>query len=177
MIIKVFRAYNTALHRYPLVTQCATTGTLLAAGDIIAQKLIEKRTELNWKRTSQFGALGLLFVGPVIKNWFVLLERVFGATGKLTPLKKVVTDQVLMPPFLQFSCISILGLMNFHSMDKIKGTLKKDYFDVLIANYKFWPFVQLINFYYVPLNYRLPVVAVAALFWNTYFTWKLGEKH
>jgi len=144
---------------------------------VIAQKVIEKEKDLNWMRTAKFGLFGLCFIGPVLKNWFVFLERMYGSKGKWTPIKKLATDQILFAPCLQLSAIPVLGLMNGHSWDKIKKTVEKDYYDIMIANWKLWPFVQTVNFYLVPLNYRLPLVAVVSLAWNIYYTWKLGEKH
>jgi len=143
---------------------------------VIAQKAVEKTPDVNWVRTAKFGVFGLLFVGPVIKNWFVLLERIYGTTGKFTPIKKVVTDQLCFAPCLQFTAIPILGLMNGDSWPTIETRIRKDYYDIMIANWKLWPSVQMVNFYFVPLNYRLPLVAVVSLFWNIYYTWKLGEK-
>jgi len=176
MLMRVFGAYNRLLHTYPLITQCATTGVLLGAGDLIAQKAVEKQLEINWKRTAKFSAFGLLFVGPVIRNWLLILERLYGTTGKLTPIKKVLTDQLCFAPVLQFTAIPVLGLMDGHSRDKIEARIRKDYYDIMIANWKLWPIVATVNFYFVPLNYRLPVVALVSLFWNVYYTWKLGDK-
>ncbi|XP_054157901.1 protein Mpv17-like [Oppia nitens] len=176
MLMRVFGGYNRLLHAYPLITQCTTTGVLLAAGDVIAQKGVEKQEQWNWKRTAKFGAFGLLFIGPVIRNWLVFLERAFGETGKWTPIKKVLADQLCFNPVLQFTALPVLGVMNGETMAQIRANIEKNYVDIMIAAWKLWPFVALFNFYLVPLNYRLPVVALVSLVWNIYYTWKLGEK-
>ncbi len=39
-------------------------------------------------------------------------------------------------------------------------------YDTLIANWAIWPMVQLVNFRFVPLNYRLLFVNTLAIGWN-----------
>ena len=40
----------------------------------------------------------------------------------------------------------------------------------LIANYKIWPAFQLINFNFVPANYRSLGTNIVSLGWNTYLS-------
>ncbi|XP_075940344.1 mitochondrial inner membrane protein Mpv17 isoform X6 [Anarhichas minor] len=52
---------------------------------------------------------------------------------------------------------------------------QKDYPDALISNYYLWPAVQIANFYFIPLHYRLAVVQIVAVTWNSYLTWKANK--
>jgi hypothetical protein len=52
----------------------------------------------------------------------------------------------------------------------IADKLRAEYRTALMANYQLWPFVQLVNFYYVPLHYRLAVVNTVAIGWNGYLS-------
>jgi hypothetical protein len=45
---------------------------------------------------------------------------------------------------------------------------------ILLTQYKVWPFVNWINFTYVPEPLRVLVSAVVALFWNVYLTAKVA---
>jgi len=49
---------------------------IMGLGDTIAQLVIEKKPLNDWDtgRTLRFGALGLVFVGPVLRQWYLFLE-------------------------------------------------------------------------------------------------------
>lgn len=96
MLRNAFNAYNRALNSRPVITQCVTTGKfelssgdelktfgnkgfLMAAGDVIAQKVVEKQKIMNWKRTAKFTVFGACFiVGPPLSlNGRLPLYRLF----------------------------------------------------------------------------------------------------
>lgn len=60
--MNIFRAYNRVMIKHPIKTQCITNACLVATGDIIAQKLIEKQPELIVKRTAKFALFGLVYI-------------------------------------------------------------------------------------------------------------------
>nr|CAG8567583.1 10685_t:CDS:2 [Entrophospora candida] len=44
------------------------------------------------------------------------------------------------------------------------------YFSALKANYTIWPLVQLVNFRFLPLQYRVPFVGSVGVLWSTYLS-------
>lgn len=60
--MNIFRVYNRVMIKHPIKTQCITNACLVATGDIIAQKLIEKQPELIVKRTAKFALFGLVYI-------------------------------------------------------------------------------------------------------------------
>jgi protein Mpv17 len=75
----------------------------------------------------------------------------------------------MAPAFLAFF-FSMQGLLAGESPGHIQHRLKEAYPSALKANYLIWPWVQLVNFYYVPLNHRVMVVNAVALGWNTWLS-------
>lgn len=109
--------------------------------------------------------------------WYGLLDKYVGSSGKLTALKKVFLDQCIYAP--TFLCIFIiaLGITQGKDWKKIKKDIRAGYWDILSANYYIWPWIQIVNFYYVPLQYQVLLVQTIALFWNTYLAWKTHNLH
>merc|ERR1711884_465897 len=111
---RLWNSYLQVLERRPLRTQMIQTFTTLSTGDVIAQKFIEGRTDIEAKRVLRFGAIGCFLIAPVIRGWYLTLERVvtpyrvpnaFAAT-----LAKVSLDQLAFAPIFNVVLISIIGL-------------------------------------------------------------------
>lgn len=60
----IFKLYQDVLNRRPYFVQAIQTGTLMAAGDVISQTIIEKIPVkyIDYKRTLKFSSIGF-FVG------------------------------------------------------------------------------------------------------------------
>lgn len=52
-----------------------------------------------------------------------------------------------------------------------KEKLEKSYWTALTSNWMVWPFIQVVNFKFVPLHHRVLLVNVISLGWNCYLSW------
>ncbi|KAG5876922.1 hypothetical protein JTB14_007385 [Gonioctena quinquepunctata] len=174
---RILKMYKRLLVKRPILVQSLQTGILVSTGDLIAQTVIDKKTleTLDLARTARFFTLGSVFLGPTLTVWYRFLSKFYGHSGKTVVLKKVATDQLLFVPCLQAAMITIINGMDGRDWKFIKEQLRLKYTDILVAGYKVWPAVQMVNFYVVPLNYQVLVVQCVALFWNTYFCWKTQD--
>lgn len=166
----VFAWYQARLAARPLLTQSVTTAVLFATGDITAQQLVEKRglEKHDFVRTGRMFAYGGIIFGPAATTWFGILQRrVQLKSANATILARVAVDQSLFAP-------TFVGLF-LSTMAVLEGTsptekLQKSYFTALTSNYMLWPFVQLVNFKFVPLPHRLLFVNVISIGWNCYLS-------
>lgn len=186
----LIRRYRWLLHNRPFVTNVLTSCTFMTAGDLISQLLLQRPNkseevsqgasfidQINLKQTAKFALAGLIFVGPTVRGCLVLIDKLFGPTTSVRVLaKKLLVDQGLIAPCFLAGNISVLTMIGTRSIDSVKSELERSYLGLLKANYCFWPFVQVINFYFIPLAYRVPFGSSAALAWITILSYKISNK-
>lgn len=174
LLNKFMNLYSRLLKNNLILVQSVQAGILCGTGDVIAQVVTEKKSasEIDINRTGCFVVLGAGFIGPTITIWYKFLSRTLGDKGKSVALKKVAVDQLLFVPPFQIALITVINSLQGRDFEFIKDQLRQKYTDILIAGYKLWPAVQIVNFYFVPLSYQVLVVQSVALFWNAYISWK-----
>ncbi|KZC05148.1 Protein Mpv17 [Dufourea novaeangliae] len=170
----VLKLYKKLLTKYPLRVQAIQAGTLMALGDQIAQNLVERKRiqDLDLVRTAQFASIGFFIAGPVTRTWYEILDKHIGSKGGTVVFKKVCYDQLLFAPTFLLVLLSAIGFLQGNDIQNLKVKLGNEYTDILKSNYKIWPMVQLLNFYYIPLQYQVLIVQSVALLWNTYISYR-----
>lgn len=170
----IFRAYTRLLHERPIITNAFTASTFMLAGDLTSQALVQQRDQIDYGQTIRFAIAGFIFVGPVARTCLVTIDRIYGPTSSVKVLrKKLILDQCVFAPAFLVGNISVLTLLKTRSTHEVRQELQRSYFKLLKLNYTFWPFVQMVNFYFIPLAYRVIFGSSAALIWNTLFSHKL----
>lgn len=109
-----------------------------------------------------------------------MLDKHIRAKSPLTrTLEKVFIDQVVFAPLFLAGLVTIIGFTQHRDIERIKAKLQNEYIDILKSNYYVWPWVQLINFRFMPLNYQVLLTQVVAVIWNIYVSWRtnLTERH
>ncbi|KAF1802970.1 hypothetical protein FB192DRAFT_1365801 [Mucor lusitanicus] len=170
---QMFAAYHRVLTKRPILIQSLSTAVLFGAGDVIAQQFVEKQgwDRHDLTRTFRMTAFGGVFAGPALSNWYRFIDRKVTTKNAFQGLAtKVVLDQFIFAPFFIAAFFTGQGIFEGKSLQEIKDKLSSGYTTALIGNYKIWPAVQVVNFYFTPLNYRLMVTNVVALGWNAYLS-------
>ncbi|KAJ6443014.1 Mpv17/PMP22 [Purpureocillium lavendulum] len=164
-----------------------TTAVLFATGDITAQQLVDKRglQKHDLARTGRMALYGgcepprvpdpfwpsLLrrVFGPVATTWFgILARRVNLRNPRLETLARVGCDQTLFAPVMIGVFLSSMATMEGASA---KERLEKTWWPALKTNWMIWPFVQFVNFTFLPLQHRVLFANVISIGWNCYLSW------
>jgi len=68
--------------------------------------------------------------------------------------------------------MTLLHFTEFYDFQAAWKHSKNVMWDVICANWKLWPMVQLVNLGLLPPMYRVVVVNFVCVFWNLYLSWK-----
>lgn len=183
--------YRTALTKRPILTQCLSTSFLFAAGDVIAQKAVERERNDNDDgspmhnpyRTLRMALYGGGVFGPLVVHWYKFLQRAvrIPTSPNLEIVARVALDQAVFTPVnltLFFSSMATMegvmgddGKEGLDTRERVRKKLRDNWLQGLRANWTVWPGVQLVNFRFVPLEHRLLVVNLVSLGWNSYLSY------
>ena len=122
-----------------------------------------------------------MYISPALHFWYgrgvpLVTSKVFG--NNLSPFMKsvggMVFDQLLFAPILLSGFFVFNGFIQTFDMDGLKNGVKEcksKIKETMMTNWKIWPAATLINFYYLPPQYRVLFANFIGLFWNTYLSW------
>jgi predicted amino acid-binding ACT domain protein len=164
---------------------CAKT----SAADLLVQKYIEKREEIDWKRNGAFASFGLVYLGgiqyviyvPLFSRLFPsaagftaksLRQKLADVPGMLNVVKQTALDQLVHHPFLYFpafyatKAVVTEGLGPLESCAKGLSVYSENYREDLPALWKIWVPATLVNFAFSPMWFRIPFVACTSMLWT-----------
>ncbi|XP_071941219.1 mitochondrial inner membrane protein Mpv17-like [Antedon mediterranea] len=172
--MRPLQLYLHLLKTHPYKTQATVTGGLFLISDIISQQLIEKKglKSHDFIRTLRQTAVGFIITGPLIYKYYKTLEKFVGGHVMVQPIKKMIIDQTLFAPSYICMYFAVIGYTSGMDTTQVKEKLQKDFKSTMIMNWKVWPFVQICNFYFIPLQHRAITTNSVAVIWNTYLSWK-----
>lgn len=111
--------------------------------------------------------------GPCVRFWYGVMDKGIKTKSPLSKtMIKVGIDQLIFAPIFIALLVSTISYMQDQNVQLIEHKLKTQYTDILISNYYVWPWVQIVNFRWVPLNYQVLLTQTVAFLWNIYISWK-----
>ena len=168
--------YNARLTSHPYSVKALGTSVTYVASDCTAQAIEGTKdvaVEDRAARALKFGALGGLWVGPLITYWFNVMERVLPGRAPARVAMKLVLDQLLQGPFMIGSMFALCAAANGASVPAIQSKLETELWPAWVNSVIVWGPVQVGQQLVVPLKYRVAVANGVSYVWDTYLSLKM----
>lgn len=175
---RTWKDYLLNLEKNPIQTKAITAAVISVLSDITAQILSGVTIDqLNITSIRNQFLIGLLSRGPIVHYWYIVLDYIFKKLGYTTEQQDKSTTIALVKTLLDQTIFSIpfnalyfyqLGLLEGRSFDYIQHKLSSEFWTLMIANWKVWPLVNIINFKFVPNNLRVLFGNFIGFLWTIY---------
>ncbi|KAJ3643015.1 hypothetical protein Zmor_025756 [Zophobas morio] len=164
--MSVLTKFVAFTNRHPVVRGMISYATIWPTSCIIQQTMAGKTPEnYDWMQVLRFGLYGGLFTAPTLYAWIRISTMIWPKTNLKTAVIKAVIEQMTYGP-------AALGCF-FFGMSLLEGKgiegAKKEVEMKFLPSYKVgicvWPFLQTINFCFVPERNRVPYTSACSLVW------------
>ncbi|KAJ5734027.1 hypothetical protein N7493_002813 [Penicillium malachiteum] len=166
----MLRWYQAKLAKRPILTASLSSGILFGSGDVLAQQAVDRKglEKHDFARTGRMALYGGAVFGPVATGWYRILQRhVVMKSTITTAAARVAADQIVFAPTQLTVFLSAMSIMEgTDPIEKLRHSFVPSY----KANLLVWPFVQAVNFTFVPLELRVLVVNLVSLGWNCFLS-------
>jgi predicted amino acid-binding ACT domain protein len=172
--------------KYPLAFGVVLSGFKTSASDLLVQKVVERRDEVDWKRNAAFATFGFVYLGgiqyalyvPIFGRLFPnaaafaakpIAQKLGDAKGMMQLFAQVFLDQCLHHPFFYFPafyCTKELVMAKNPDLPKVIAEYRVNMKEDLLALWKIWVPGTLINFAFMPMHLRIPFAAGISLVWT-----------
>ena len=86
-------------------------------------------------------------------------------------MRRVLVDQLAFAPFGLALFVGSMGVMEGRrSLSALEDKFRDVYVPALLANWKIWPALQMLNFSIMPLRFRVPFSATCGIAWTLYLS-------
>lgn len=172
--------------KYPMAFGVVLSGTKTSFSDLLVQKVVERREEVDWRRNAAFASFGFFYLGGVQYTLYVtIFSRLFPTAAsfaakplaqKLRDFKgmagvcgQVFLDQCVHHPLMYFPafyCTKEIVMADKPDVVKVLTEYRKNMAEDLSALWKIWVPATVINFAFMPMHLRIPFVAGISLVWT-----------
>eukprot|EP00545_Synedropsis_sp_CCMP1620_P012762 CAMPEP_0119032540 /NCGR_PEP_ID=MMETSP1176-20130426/42102_1 /TAXON_ID=265551 /ORGANISM="Synedropsis recta cf, Strain CCMP1620" /LENGTH=156 /DNA_ID=CAMNT_0006988953 /DNA_START=216 /DNA_END=686 /DNA_ORIENTATION=- len=131
----------------------------------------------DWIRSSHIMMTGFAYSGPISHYWFALLERIVTIDNPVLGLIfRLALDALIFSPFTIAGYFTVRTLLEGKGCPAIRIKLERTWRKAVLAAWKFWPAVNVVTFWLVPLPYRVLYVNIMALLWTGYLSFVNTQK-
>jgi predicted amino acid-binding ACT domain protein len=178
--------------KYPFAFGVILSGFKTSFSDLLVQKVVERKENVDWKRNAAFAAFGFIYLGGVQYTLYVpvfgrlfpnaaqfaaksLRHKLQDVRGMWQLLAQTFCDQCVHHPFMYFPAFYVtrelvMGPSNNESgkpeIGRVLSEYRRNMTEDLLALWKIWVPATLFNFAFMPMHLRIPFVAGVSLLWT-----------
>jgi predicted amino acid-binding ACT domain protein len=171
---------------YPLAFGIVFSGLKTSFSDLLVQKVVEQREQVDWKRNAAFATFGFIYLGGVQYALYVPIfgrmfptaaafaaktwrQKLHDARGMRNLCAQVFLDQCVHHPLLYFPafyCTKELVMHENPDLRRVLGEYRQNMREDLKALWQIWVPATFFNFAFMPMWGRIPCVATTSLVWT-----------
>ena len=191
--------YKTLLKRNPLLTNSVASSCIMSLSDVICQELVIKSkssntkdniadgrsaTKLDYTRTLQVAITGFFWSAPVTHYWYSTLEKLYNSIANYFSINnpvialfiKLLLDASIFSPITISGYFAVRSILEGTGLAGAKEKWISKFKPTILSAWKFWPVVNSVNFWFVPLQFRVLYMNVLAFIWSAYLTYVNSQK-
>ncbi|KAF7667171.1 hypothetical protein LDENG_00075030 [Lucifuga dentata] len=140
-------------------------GCMYSGGDVVYQWL-SHREKMDWTHTRNVALITFGFHGNVSFFWNRFLELKFPGKTVGMLMRKLILDQAVVAPIA--TSVFYTGLSFLEGKEDIMEDWRNKFFNTYKTGLLFWPFMQFLNFSFVPLYVRTAFTGCCAFVWGIF---------
>ncbi|CAM9724530.1 unnamed protein product [Sphacelaria rigidula] len=158
------------LDKQPLLTKSLTSMVGFALGDLLAQKGVEKKEEIDMTRLMKLASFGALVHGSTGHFFYNFLDSKIPGTAALTVAKKVFIDQIIWNPIFGCMFFGYMGAVDGLGVSAVSDKIKNNLWTSVKGSWTVWPVAHVINFRFIPTSQRLLYINTIQIFYNCFLS-------
>ncbi|KAF7467819.1 peroxisomal membrane protein 2 isoform X1 [Marmota monax] len=165
--------YLLLLRLYPVLTKAASSGALLALGNVLAQMIEKKRKKEDSQNLDVSGPLryavyGFFITGPLSHYFYLLMDHWIPPGAPWAGIRRLLLDRLVFAPAFLLLFFLVMNLLEGKDAETLATKMRSGFWPALRMNWRVWTPLQFVNINYVPLQFRVLFANLAALVWYVY---------
>ena len=154
------------LRKYFLPINVGVSIGCCTCAELIEQKLIEKKKDLNFRRMFSMGFCGLLsgFTGTY---WYIWSSKII---GRYRVMKQLLLYQTVFSPYEYMQFYLSVGLLEGETLKEVIAEIKSKFLFTYLADWIVFPPLMFINFKLIPLRFRFIYDNSIQLMWCVFLS-------
>ena len=154
------------LRKYFLPINIGVSIGCCTCAELIEQKLIEEKKDLNFRRIFSMGFCGLLsgFTGTY---WYIWSSKII---GRYRVMKQLLLYQTVFSPYEYMQFYLSVGLLEGETLKEVIAEIKSKFLVTYLADWIVFPPLMFINFKLIPLRFRFIYDNSIQLMWCVFLS-------